>query len=115
MKERKDSMPRSSMKGKGKQKKEKKEISKEQLQTIMEKIAQLQQDVTSAERGLEEYYLFLKQRGINIAVLKKVISIYESETKNTFQDYWEKYTDAEEQLPEQQYEVDADVFDDESQ
>lgn len=75
-------------------------LSAAKLQKILETIAELNQNISDRQHELDEYYKFLKERGINVTVLKQVAKIWESDIKPIFADYWEKYTEAESNLPQ---------------
>ena len=74
-------------------------ITTEYFLSILETIAGLNQDIHQCQMKLDQYYMFIKERGINVTVLKKVAAIWESDTRDTFSDYWSKYEEAEAQLP----------------
>ena len=75
-------------------------LSSVNFQSILEHIAALNQNVHASQMQLDQYYVFIKQRGINVSVLKKVAAIWDSDIRDTFGDYWIKYEEAESKIPE---------------
>lgn len=74
-------------------------ISETKLTQVLDKIDNLNQQVKEAQADLKDYYNFLKERGINIAVLKQVAGVWASSEKETFEKYWSKFVLAYEQSP----------------
>lgn len=59
-----------------------------ELQDIMKKVTFLIQKIVNAQEELKDYYGELKEKDVNVGILKNVCKIQESEDYDTFSEYW---------------------------
>lgn len=82
-------------KGKGKGKVEPRPLSKAELEEAMSQITSYNKQISLLTESLKTYCQELKEKGVNVPVLKKVCAIQESEEHDAFAEYWKLYEDGD--------------------
>lgn len=73
----------------------KQKISKADLQSAMESISELNRKIDILKEELKDKLSELKNKGVNVEVLKKVCLIQEAEYYLDFCEYWRIYEESE--------------------
>lgn len=88
-----ETKPKKASSKKSKEKPEIVPLTKRELEGAMDHISQLNTKIDALQEELKEYCKELKEKGVNVPILKKVCLIQESDDYDTFSEYWGIYED----------------------
>jgi uncharacterized protein (UPF0335 family) len=70
-------------------------LGRAQLILALEKIENYSVKIADLESELADYYKFLKEKGVDVKVLKQVARIWASDDSEKFEEYWELFQSKE--------------------
>ena len=70
-------------------------LGRAQLVLALDKIENYSTKIADLESELAEYYKFLKEKGVDVKVLKQVAKIWASDDSEKFEEYWQLFQSKE--------------------